>query len=400
MLYSDEEGCCYSAFGDEICIEDPELGPRFSIVMPGIEEWLKRYENATDFAETKTDPSFDWKAWHYEGLCFAKAIREQLPRCYTLYYDPPYEDRSNTISKIEIDDNVEDEINRLKPESVPAAVRPSFTNNLEFSVERKTDTVSVSFKVGNAKTDVEIQFDRLTGLKSWLKNIIEGHESTSGLGLPGLHLYFFRQVIGSHPDMGEFWIIPTCQHDAVFQAYVNIKDFVKGIYLSVMTNLGFMLYDDIDNYPSGKEREKLWTPYNTLKSGIIESFISGQPFKGSSNDERYHINESFVMFPDYGGCIFWDTMGGGSGDFDELLTDSGVLKIDVPGLEKWSEFYDNHDNSQSYEDYWNEGWKLAKQVRKQLPENIDLYYMCYDPSRPNSAVGYNCRLPRIIVPLE
>ena len=68
VLYQDSEGCCTSAYGDMISEERPSLGPRFSIVVPGIEEWVKRYEMATDFAETETDPAFDWATWHYEGF--------------------------------------------------------------------------------------------------------------------------------------------------------------------------------------------------------------------------------------------------------------------------------------------------------------------------------------------
>lgn len=161
VLCINSDSCCASAYGDEICNDSPWLGPRFNIVVPGIEEWVKRYEYATDFAETTTEPSFDWISWHYEGLCFAKAI----------------------------------------------------------------------------------------------------------------------------------------------QAYVN---------------------------------------------------------------------ESFVIFPDWGGCIFWDTMGVGSGDYNELSTDNGDFKLNVLGLQKWGDFYDNNDNRQTFEQWWQEGWKLAKEIRRQLPARIDL----------------------------
>ena len=40
-LYIDSDSCCAIAFGDEICNECPSLGPRFSIVVPGIEEWVQ-----------------------------------------------------------------------------------------------------------------------------------------------------------------------------------------------------------------------------------------------------------------------------------------------------------------------------------------------------------------------
>lgn len=90
VLYIDSDSCCVMAYGNEICNEGPSLGPRFSIVVPGIEEWVKRYEYATVFVETVTSPSFDWITWHYEGLCFAKAIWKQMPRCYE-HYEPPFD---------------------------------------------------------------------------------------------------------------------------------------------------------------------------------------------------------------------------------------------------------------------------------------------------------------------
>lgn len=109
------------------------------------------------------------------------------------------------------------------------------------------------------------------------------------------------------------------------------------------------------------------------------------------------------MFPDWGGCIFWDTMGVGSGDAENIYlndTDDSEIKLNIPGLEKWSEFYDNHDDSQTFEEYWLEGWELAKLVRRQLPDNIDLFYMCYNPKQPNAIMDYNSNLPRIIVPKQ
>ena len=38
VLCINSDSCCASAYGDEICNDSPWLGPRFSIVVPGIEE--------------------------------------------------------------------------------------------------------------------------------------------------------------------------------------------------------------------------------------------------------------------------------------------------------------------------------------------------------------------------
>ena len=165
-----------------------------------------------------------------------------------------------------------------------------------------------------------------------------------------------------------------------------------------MTELGFGLYDDIYNYPKGEERYSIWKPYNNLKSRKIEAYITG--LETQEDDKQSYVNESFVLFPDYGGCIFWDTMGVGCGDFDELNTENEDFKLNVPGLQKWSDFYDNHDSNQTFEQWWLEGWNLAKEIRRQLPSRIDLYYMCFDPKRPNKIINYNSVLPRIIVPHE
>lgn len=195
--------------------------------------------------------------------------------------------------------------------------------------------------------------------------------------------------------MGRFWISKNCPYNDEFTAYVDTKEFVRGFYLSLMTELGFGLYEGIDNYPEEEERNAIWKPYNDLKSRKIEAYISGDEIR--EDGVQSYVNESFVMFPDWGGCIFWDTMGVGSGDFDELSTDNGDFKLNVPGLQKWGDFYDNHDNSQTFEQWWQEGWKLAKEIRRQLPDSIDLYYMCFDPKSPDEIIDYHSWLPRIIV---
>ena len=76
------------------------------------------------------------------------------------------------------------------------------------------------------------------------------------------------------------------------------------------------------------------------------------------------------------------------------------FKLNVPGLQKWGDFYDNHDNSQTFEQWWQEGWMLAKEIRRQLPARIDLYYMCFNPKCPDKIIDYQAGFPRIIVPQE
>lgn len=391
VLFVDGDSCCASAYGDEIGNDSPWLGPRFSIVVPGIDEWVRRYEDATDFAETTTEPSFDWISWHYEGLCFAKAIWEQMPRCYTLYYEPPFEDHSGTIGEVIIDENVDSLIGRLRPLAKRTPAPLSRKDNIEYQLERKDDCVQITFRINNLVLGMPLSFKSLPGIKQWLKDIIDAKGEVCTIQLTGYNLHYARQTVGSHPEMGRFWI----SYNDEFTAYVDTKEFVRGFYLSLMTELGFGIYEDIDNHPEGEERNAVWKPYNDLKSRKIEAYISGIEIR--EDGIQSYVNESFVMFPDWGGCIFWDTMGVGSGDFDELSTDNGDFKLNVPGLQKWGDFYDNHDNSQTFGQWWQEGWKLAKEIRRQLPDSIDLYYMCFDPKSPDEIIDYNSWLPRIIV---
>lgn len=401
VLYSDSEGYCYSPVGDEIYNEDLGLGPRFRFVIPGIAEWHKRYELATNFAETTTDSSFDWQTWHYEGLCFAKAIWKQMPRSFSLYYEPPYEDRSHTVGRIEMDEHIDIFINKLGKNASRKISVPSFTDNVDFKTRRGDNEVLLLFQLNRRQTEVSIPFNRLSGLRNWLKNIIAGNSSTSSLILQGFCLLFFRQTVGSHPEMGQFRIEKPRTHDNLFNAYVNIKNFIKGVYLSLMTELGFGFYENVDDCPSGDDSVRVWTPYNQLKSRSVESFITG--LSPVVDGPRTFVNKTYVMFPDWGGCIFWDTMGIGSGNAENICLDDASdldIKLNVPGLKKWSEFYDNHGDSQTFEEYWLEGWGLATLVRRQLPDNIDLFYMCYDPKQPNVVMDYNGNLPRIIVPKQ
>lgn len=73
--------------------------------------------------------------------------------------------------------------------------------------------------------------------------------------------------------------------------------------------------------------------------------------------------------------------------------------IIIPGLGNWINHCDYPDvQAPDYESWWLEGWRIAKEIRKRLPSTIDLYYMCFDPTRPDIHPDYNSCLPRIIVP--
>ncbi len=396
-LYQDSEGCSYSGFGDAIYIYDRCFeGLSFSFVMPGIEEWLKRYERATDFADAITNPLFDWAAWHAEGLMFAKAIRLRLPRCYDLIYAPPYEDNSGLIHEITVDDNVDDIISDLKLMAKEVNRECALKHNVTIEAKRDAEQLQLHFAIKRSTYDIKVGLKELTRLRNWLLGIITDDKDAYRFDLYSCRaMFFFPQRIGSKTDMGQFWIVEGYSEEHVYEAYVNKREFVKAFYLAVLTELGFGIYDSHDSYPKGEVRREVWHAYNAFKCVEIENYIYGL---SSGHKLLQSVDETFVMFQDYGGCIFWDTMGVGSGDSRTLYSDFGTFPLDIPGLGKWADYFDNPDPTMSFEDYWDMGWELAKQVRKILPENIDLFYMCYDPEKPEKKVNYNCVLPRLVVP--
>lgn len=234
VLYIDGDACSVDAFGDEVSNVEPDLGPCFSIVIPGLEEWLFRYMNATDFVETTTDSSFDWKTWHYEGLCFAKALWEQLPRSYALYYEPPYEDRSQTLSLVEISEDTDILIERLGKEASLEARAPSYKNNVDFRMERRGQDLSALFRINRYECQVDIRHDDLSNIKGWLERIAKREASVESCRLLKAEFFLFRQTVGSHPEMGQFWIRDSYDSPPCFQAYVNVGELVEGLHQSLM----------------------------------------------------------------------------------------------------------------------------------------------------------------------
>ena len=172
-----------------------------------------------------------------------------------------------------------------------------------------------------------------------------------------------------------------------------------------MTHFGFGIYTteefQTENYPKGEELVKRWQPYNNLKSDIIEWYITDDLYYNAPIPKEtgsHQVNETVVIFPDCG-CCMWDTMGVGSGNEVGLHLDSGEYDMNIPGLGNWINRCDYPDvQDPDYERWWLKGWRIAKEIRKRLPPTIDLYYMCFDPTRPDTHPDYNCCLPRIIVP--
>ena len=408
----DEERMCFGATDDSIYNNDNTRPPLFKFTIPGISEWHWRYVRATDFVNAIAAPSFDWRQWHRDGLIFAKEIHSRLPRNYNLIYKRPFEDHSGILEEVIFStDNVDEVINSLNSVLEQKNARPSFIHNIQFSLGDRLDgLLSVTFTVGNRNHTVLIDKCRDTKyLRQWMERIIANDEEiilavcfkgeTWGIEM-------IPQQIGQFTEMAQLHIIDS-ENDVLFSAYVNRREFVRGLYLTLMDHLGFNIYTteefQSERYPQGQDRTKRWQPYNELRSDIIEWFITDELFYNNSapiTAGTRQVDETVVMWVDYD-CCFWDTMGVGSGDEAGLSLDCGEFEMDIPGLREWKARWASPDSSKSgFEAWWKEGWRLAKEVRKRLPANVDLYYMSYDTQHPDEHLDHKSQLPKIIVPFN
>lgn len=205
--------------------------------------------------------------------------------------------------------------------------------------------------------------------------------------------------------MGQFWVRQEGSSFPIFNAYVDRREFVKTVYLSFMTKMGFYRYgrnDGAEELSASDKYRKYFQPYNELKSDIIEWFITDELYfnKPMPLDEGAHcVTEPLVMYNDYGHAFIWNSRDACCNHEDECIyLDEKDIKINVPGLLEWTDEYDSMEEIEDFDAFWDDGWTLAKKLRRQLPQTVDLYYMSFNPSNPHAKIDYTCRLPKIIVP--
>lgn len=103
--WQDEETFSYMVDNDDMLeIYDAQQYDTvlYRIQLPGIYEWHMSYENATDFAETTTDPTFDYDKYNKRGLSYARLLRNLLPDDFVVEYQYAYEDKKHNCECITI----------------------------------------------------------------------------------------------------------------------------------------------------------------------------------------------------------------------------------------------------------------------------------------------------------
>lgn len=410
--YEDEEQCCAGSDDDEFELSDLELNSDYRFVVPGIYEWCARYVMATDFANTTTESWFDWRRWHRDGLILAKEVYRHLPRNYNLIYRKPFEDKSGLLEEVDFSkDDVEGVIRALGDIPEIPNTKPYVKHYVSFSVKNVKDAIiSIFIEVGRLNFTLTIsKLEELVSLKKWMEQIAADEDDiirSASIDSRKISLNMVPQRVGQYTQMGQFRI-EFENYEAWFSAYVDRREFVRNLYLTLMNHFGFGIYTNEEfrsgDYPKGLERMERWKPYNSLRSRIIEWYITDELFYNEPIPEGLdfrQVGETVSMWVDYD-CCFWDTMGVGSGNEGGLSLDCGDFDMDIPGLKDWIiKWCHPGRGKRSFAPWWKEGWQLAQEVRKRLPECVDLYYMCFDPENPGDYIDYKSQLPKIIVPFQ
>lgn len=158
--------------------------------------------------------------------------------------------------------------------------------------------------------------------------------------------------------------------------FCEINKTIRTLYESLLWK-AFLYPTEIKEY---SQCNPMMTVYNKIKSPIIESFLTGKKdAKDCYSMRQVHIKSVLVINPDYDELICDET---------HLVIDDEELsrivggKFDVKGFYEWgreihpiviaAEFGEPYN--MEWGDYHRRGLEFAKELRKCLPSEYDLWY--------------------------
>ncbi|MBP3679191.1 MAG: hypothetical protein J6I70_02605 [Bacteroidaceae bacterium] len=201
-------------------------------------------------------------------------------------------------------------------------------------------------------------------------------------------------------DYGLFYIYNWRCNEPIY-AFCKTRDFVKSLYLSVLSYIGLGnndFYEEWYRYEGGDDEGK-WKLYNEFKSDLIEWYIYSdksyrEVWPRPKFKNEHAVDEIIMMYPGY----FMDDNGEEFGDCDTIPLWDDEIEIDYATNNllldwAWGIFDEIYT-----EEIFQKGWRAAKRLRKLLPNNVDLFYTCWDPYHPERLLGCEGDYPRLIVP--
>lgn len=242
-------------------------------------------------------------------------------------------------------------------------------------------------------------FDPFPRLKKWMENIVEHSFLSTDLeiDLEGNSVVFHYEHLHPNPDMtaetGLFYVFDSSTEAIPVACYCETKQLLFWLYNGLIyyasrsgsAKLIGKEWYYLDKDDEGNPTESNWTFYNVIKSPIVEWYLDEtRPLhqKMPRFRETLAIKETVHMWAEWGDGLFWHQRGGCCGNAEKFCVDNlehYIELTDLPELRKWyDEFDDSNPCVKWEEDVYNSwflrGWELAKEVRKRLPETVDLYY--------------------------
>lgn len=266
-------------------------------------------------------------------------------------------------------------------------------------------------------------YDPFADIKTWLEDIVlmEKMETTMKIATKGNEYYlhyeqlldaeFLEWKLGntlkgeSHYNIGLFYVYDSATDSIPFYAICDTGEFVLTNYLALLTLSGSLYNGAQSDFKANwYNYENIWKRgrnldnfsfYNGIKSPIIEwNMLSTCKTSGI---QPYHfqktpqIKEAISMWSDYDGGLFWrqDSQSNANrccGNVQSISTKTAgeISLTSIEGLTDWYKEYDVIDltaqrSFKKWSDWLNRGYELAFQIRKLLPDTIDLFYQYWFP---------------------
>jgi hypothetical protein len=275
-VYVDPDGTSYEVSSDTIYSQEYRWAEKeYRIILPGLVEWVERYRSAVDTTTYKIDPEFNWAVWHKDGLLFTKEIYRRLPRYIQVRYAKPAADRSGLIEDFDVTSEEQIDLMLAQLGEERQEKKPAFVDSVAVGVKPEDEGICVRFKI-KGKCDsftFVLDYESILLLKDFLERaaISEGEvviweSKTSENGM-----YLYPQTIGVYKNMYRLHIYS--EKELAFTAYLNLREFVRSLYKSIMTHVGGMKGQDI---------------CRMFQSNIVECYI---------DDKKYENIAFFRRFP-------------------------------------------------------------------------------------------------------
>ena len=152
-VYVDPNGTSYDVASDIICRHEYRWADKeYTIILPGLVQWVERYRSPIDATTDKIDPEFNWSAWHRDGLLFTKEIYRRLPRYMCVRYAKPAADRSGLIQDFDVTSEEQIDLMLAQLGDERQEKEPTFIDSVAVGVKPEDEGICTDFIYTQSKS--------------------------------------------------------------------------------------------------------------------------------------------------------------------------------------------------------------------------------------------------------